>query len=170
MPGESITSRCGDVSFTHPAAWVSAHGDAQTCVAVEPTRCDGGFRANLVLTVRGNASLSFGEWQAATDRLLPLLLHDYEVLDLERIDVAGYRGGRRAARHRAPCGRWVTMTQWFTSVRGYGITLTGTVDAPSGALLTPIFGQAASTLTVSSSGSPATPLPQPLRSPDEPRH
>ncbi len=101
-----------------------------------------------MLTVVNNGSLTFSQWQAGTDRLLPIMLDDYEVIDLEHLDVGCHPGGRRLARHRAPCGRPVVFNQWFTSIEGVGITLTGTADVPSFALLDPAFQRAAASLTI----------------------
>lgn len=99
-----------------------------TVVAVEPTG-SGGFRSNLVLSAADNGDLSFRDWQVSTDRMLPQMLTDYLLLDLERCQVAGRPGGRRLAHHVSPEGVAVTMEQWFTAVEGVGWTLTATVDS-----------------------------------------
>ncbi len=107
-------------------------GDAApgTAVAVEPAEASaGGFGSNLVLSSADNADLSFRDWQVTTDQLLPRMLTDYLLLDLERCLVAGRPGGRRLAHHLTPDGVAVTMEQWFTAVDGVGWTLTATVDS-----------------------------------------
>lgn len=155
------TSRCAGVSFAHPADWSVSYANPTTCVALEPRRYSGEFRTNIVLTVVTNGSMAFRTWQAGTDRLLPIMLHDYEVIDLERLDVAGHPGGRRLARHRAPCGRPVLLNQWFANIDGMGggmdgdcgpnrlgITLTGTADALLFVLVNATFERAAASLTI----------------------
>ena len=61
--------------------------------------------------------------------MLPQMLTDYLLLDLERCQVAGRPGGRRLAHHLTLDGVAVTMEQWFTTVDGVGWTLTATVDS-----------------------------------------
>jgi len=119
-------------------------------VALEPGRADGGFRANLVLTVAENSGLSFRDWQSKTDQMLPLLLRDYSLVDLERLKVAGLPGGRRCARHLSSSGALVLTNQWFTCVGDVGITLSGTADVSSFGPLRTLFAQAAATLTLTS--------------------
>lgn len=86
------------------------------------------FRANLVLSVVPT-TLDFRQWQVNTDLLLPQVLTDYLLLDLERLTVAGRPGGRRLARHVSPDGVDLSMEQWFVLVGGVGITVTATVDS-----------------------------------------
>lgn len=86
------------------------------------------FRANLVLTVLPTGGLGFRDWQAGTDELLPRVLDDYLLVDLERIEVDGVPGGRRLAHHAGPGGEALTMEQWFALVDGTGHTLTATVE------------------------------------------
>jgi hypothetical protein len=86
------------------------------------------FRANLVLTVVPAGGLGFRDWQTGTEELLPRVLDDYLVVDLERIEVQGSPGGRRLAHHAGPAGEALTMEQWFTLVDGVGHTLTATVE------------------------------------------
>ncbi|MGC1208798.1 MAG: hypothetical protein WA880_12665 [Ornithinimicrobium sp.] len=142
-------SGCAGALFTHRADWSVGCANPTTCAALEPLALAGRFRANIVLTVVNNGSMTFGRWQARTDRLLPIMLDGYEVIDLERLAVCGRPGGRRMARHRAPCGLVVVFNQWFVSIDGVGITLTGTVDAPSFPLFNPAFERAAASLTIS---------------------
>ena len=94
----------------------------------EPEAPGRDFRANLVLTVVDNGGLSFRDWQAGTDELLPQVLHDYQLLDLERLRFAGHPGGRRLVHHLHEQAGPLTMEQWFTQVDGVGYTLTATVD------------------------------------------
>ncbi len=142
------TSHCTGVTFAHPQSWLSVPWGAEGVVAIEPARADGGFRANLVLTVTGNGGVSFRNWQAKTDRILPLLLRDYALVDLARLVVAGHPGGRRCARHVAPSGTLVLTNQWFTAVGDLGVTLSGTADISSFGILATLFAQAAATLTI----------------------
>ena len=114
-----------------PTGWEELGDPAPgTAVAVEPAEASaGGFGSNLVLSCADNADLSFRDWQVTTDQLLPRMLTDYLLLDLERCQVAGRPGGRRLAHHITPDGVAVTMEQWFTAVDGVGWTLTATVDS-----------------------------------------
>jgi hypothetical protein len=115
-----------------PDGWeVSADANDATVVALEPPRGSGdgpAFRASLVLTAVATGA-DFRQWQVDTDVLLPGVLADYQLLDLERVEVAGRAGGRRLARHRGPDGTDLTMEQWFVLVDGTGITVTATVDS-----------------------------------------
>ena len=123
-----------------PAGWEvvsGGPGEVEQAVgaALEPPRegADAaapaaGFRANLVLSVVPT-TLDFRQWQVNTDLLLPQVLTDYLLLDLERLPVAGRPGGRRLARHVSPAGVDLTMEQWFVLVGGAGITVTATVDS-----------------------------------------
>lgn len=114
-----------------PEEWeVLTAEDSDTVIALEPSAVgDEVFRANLVLSVVGNDGMSFRDWQTATDEVLPAMLQDYLLLDLEKRPVAGLAGGRRLAHHVSPEGVALTMEQWFTVVDGVGFTLTATVDS-----------------------------------------
>ncbi len=101
--------------------------------AREPRRAEepdapGRFLANLVVTEVSTGGLGFRDWQVGTDELLPRVLDDYLLVDLERLDVDGRPGGRRLAHHAGPNGEALTMEQWFTLVDGVGHTLTATVE------------------------------------------
>jgi hypothetical protein len=126
-----LSGPAGHARLPLPADWNVLPDPAPgTAVAVEPaSSADDGFATNLVLSADDNTGLSFRDWQVATDELLPRMLTDYLLLDLERCDVAGQPGGRRLAHHVTPDGAAVTMEQWFTSVSGVGWTLTATVDS-----------------------------------------
>lgn len=154
MNGLQRASHCSGLGFTHPQSWLSSAWGAEGLVALEPVRPDGGFRANLVLTVMDNAGLSFRDWQAKTDRMLPLLLRDYSLVDLERLEVARHPGGRRCARHVSPSGALVLTNQWFTVAGDLGVTLSGTADVLSCGALRTVFTHAASTLTLPTVGYP----------------
>jgi len=119
--------------MTAPAGWEvgpqTAHDS--TMLALEPARpmvLGPGFRASLVFTAVPT-ELDFRQWQVNSDLLLPKVLSDYVLLDLERLQVAGCSGGRRLARHVGPGGVDLTMEQWFLLVDGVGITVTATVDS-----------------------------------------
>lgn len=124
-----VTHEPSGATYQAPERWEVVFGEETTVLALEPEREDGGFRANLVLTVVTNAGLSFRDWQVGTDELLPGQLIDYLLLDLEKLPVADHPGGRRLAHHVAPDGGALVMEQWFTSVDSVGYTLTATVDA-----------------------------------------
>jgi hypothetical protein len=98
--------------------------------AVEPLDLDdpGRFRANLVLTCDDTTAMTFRDWQAATDEVLPHVLDDYLLVDLERIELDGHPGGRRLAHHADAAGRALTMEQWFVLDGDRGWTLTATCE------------------------------------------
>lgn len=120
------------VPLAVPAGWEVLANPAEgiTWVAREPAEpaAPQRFRANLVLTAVPTGGLDFREWQRGTDELLPQVLDDFLLVDLERIDVVGRPGGRRLAHHAGPQGEALTMEQWFTLVDGVGHTLTATVE------------------------------------------
>jgi hypothetical protein len=86
------------------------------------------FRTTVVLTEQSTGGLGFRDWQAGTDELLPRVLPDYLVVDLEKVTLDGHPGGRRLAHHAGPRGEALTMEQWFTEVDGVGHTLTVTIE------------------------------------------
>ena len=86
------------------------------------------FRANLVLTRDDLGGLTFRDWQVASDEVLPTMLQDYLLVDLERLDVDGRPGGRRLAHHVDQAARALTMEQWFVADGDRGWTLTATVE------------------------------------------
>lgn len=88
----------------------------------------GRFLANVVATSLGTGGLGFRDWQAGTDELLPRILDDYLLVDLERLAIGGVAGGRRLAHHAGPAGEALTMEQWFVLVDDVGHTLTATVE------------------------------------------
>ncbi|MGB5952988.1 MAG: hypothetical protein WBG57_10830 [Ornithinimicrobium sp.] len=112
------------------------------------------FRANLVLTVVNNAELTFGQWQRASDHLLPIALKDYELLDVQKVRLAGRPGGRRLARHLSTSGEVLVMQQWFTVCGHLGVTLTATCDVGSYLLLLPQMQTAAVSLTLPRDAGP----------------
>jgi len=87
---------------------------------------DGDFHASLVLTVVPNGGLTFAQWQAHSDRLLPVRLRDYELVDLKKCRVAGVPGGQRLSRHRTVEGHLLLLHQWFCAPSGVGVTLSAT--------------------------------------------
>ena len=86
------------------------------------------FRANLVVTAVTVGGMSFRDWQAGTDELLPRVLADYLPVDLEKVDLGSHPGGRRLAHHASPNGEALTMEQWFVLVDDVGHTLTATTE------------------------------------------
>jgi hypothetical protein len=98
--------------------------------AVEPADLDraGAFRGNLVLTCDALGGLTFRDWQVASDQVLPTMLQDYVLVDLERIELDGRPGGRRLAHHVDQAARALTMEQWFVADGDRGWTLTATVE------------------------------------------
>lgn len=104
--------------------------EGTTLIAREPAepRAPDRFRANLVVTEVSTGGLGFRDWQVGTDELLPRILDDYVLVDLERLEIDGRPAGRRLAHHAGPAGEALTMEQWFTLVEGIGHTLTATVE------------------------------------------
>lgn len=98
--------------------------------AIEPADLDRAdrFRANLVLTCDALAGLTFRDWQVASDEVLPTMLQDYVLVDLERLELDGRTGGRRLAHHVDQAARALTMEQWFVANDDLGWTLTATVE------------------------------------------
>ncbi len=129
----------------HAGVQLGCHRQLHQCVHPRATTR---FRANLVLTVVDNADVTFARWQRASDEALPLLLNSYELLDVQKVNVAGGPGGRRLARHLGPAGGVLVMQQWFTTVGHLGLTLTATCDIGSYRLLLPQMRAAAASLTL----------------------
>ncbi len=148
VPGSAVTRHSmAGCSVVVPAGWeVLAGQGGDRLVAVEPGP---GlvFRANLVVTVIGNGALSFRDWQASTDRMLPRQLASYQLVDLERRLVGGHPGGRRLAAHVVGATP-VTMEQWFTQVGQVGFTLTCTVDSWRYDEMADLFAEVADGLVV----------------------
>ena len=118
--------------FAVPAGWeVVADSSGQTALVArepaDPARPDR-FRANLVATAVPVGGLSFRDWQAGTDELLPRVLDDYLLVDLQKAFLDDRPAGRRLAHHAGPGGEALTMEQWFTLVDGVGHTLTATIE------------------------------------------
>jgi hypothetical protein len=112
-----------------PEGWeTSVNAGSDALVTMEPATSLAPFRTNMVLTVVDNGGLSFRDWQVATDEMLPRMLADYLLLDLEKMTVWGHPGGRRLAHHISPDGVAVTSEQWFTAVGSRGYTLTATTE------------------------------------------
>lgn len=113
----------GFVSVDVPDGWEQASDPYPgiELVVVEPEQ-DGLFRANLVVTVT-DVAMSFGDWQKGTDVFLAGELHDYLLLDLERMPVGGHPGARRLATHATAENQSVTVQQWMTLINGRGVTL-----------------------------------------------
>ena len=86
------------------------------------------FRSNLVLTCDELGGLTFRDWQVASDEVLPRMLQDYLLVDLERLEIDGRPGGRRLAHHVDAAARALTLEQWFVADDDRGWTLTATVE------------------------------------------
>jgi hypothetical protein len=117
------------VDLASPEGWdvLTNAGDETPLVAIEPPH--EGFRANVVVTRNPVGGLTFRDWQNGTDEMLPTVLDDYLLIDLEELAVAGHPGGRRLAHYAGPDGAALVMEQWFALVDGTGWTLTATTDA-----------------------------------------
>lgn len=117
-----------------PAGWQVAPDPPEeaSLVALEPDdpAAPDAFRANLVLTETATGGMSFRDWQAGTDELLPRVLDGYLLVDLERLVIAGRSGGRRLAHHTGRRGEALTLEQWFVLVDDVGHTLSATCETP----------------------------------------
>ena len=118
-----------------PAGWdkVARPRPGTLWTAVEPVDLEqpGRFRSNLVLTRDDLGGLTFRDWQVASDQVLPRMLQDFVLVDLERLDLDGRPGGRRLAHHVDQAARALTMEQWFVADGDLGWTLTATVETLS---------------------------------------
>ena len=137
-----------DPSAAVPPGWVVVPDppEGATLVALEPEgpSTAGRFRGNVVVTSVSTGGLGFRDWQVGTEELLARVLADYQVIDLERLEVGGRRAGRRLAHHlHAEDGRALTMEQWFVLADGVGHTLTATVPTPRYAELADVVATAA---------------------------
>jgi len=157
----------GLLTFRHPRTGLSIglpgdwdmQVDPQPSVAlvvVEP-RTDDSFRANLVVTTDELPDgLDLRLWQEGTDELLPQALHEYVLLDLEDVELAGLPARRRLAHHTVESGAAVTMQQW-AAVRGReGVTVTTTVETMELASTAAMFAAVVDTLVLGpdAAGSP----------------
>lgn len=116
----------GLFSVAFPPGWEVAWRptDGVALVALEPELVSP-LRANLVVTL-SDVPMSFAEWQKGTDVLLPRTLEQYDLIDLQRLELAGAPAGRRLAHHTVD-GNAATMEQWSILQDGRGYTLTFTV-------------------------------------------
>lgn len=118
--------------FIPPAGWsfLPEPPAGVEAIAVEPPDPDDPkrFRSNLVLTVNPTGGLSFSDWQNGTDELLPRMLNELVIVDLERLEFSGRPAGRRLAHYTGPDRQALTMEQWFTQIDDVGHTLTATVE------------------------------------------
>jgi hypothetical protein len=107
------------------------------------------FRSSAVVTV-GDVleAMTFREWQAGTDEILPTSLQSYQLLDMEPVTVSGLKGVRRLAHHVTPDGVGVTMQQWAVLTEGHGVTLTVTVPTAELGALTEIVDEIGRSLSV----------------------
>lgn len=120
------------VRLALPDDWEVADGaiGGVPLIALAPAPAAGGFRANATVTVGPVPDgMSFRDWQAGTDQILPRTLVGYLLLDLEHARVADLPAVRRLAHHEAD-GVPVTMAQTAVLADGRGITLTVTVATP----------------------------------------
>lgn len=125
------------VRLAVPDGWTVVEGpaDGVAIVALAPPTGPDAFRANATVTVGPvPEGMTFREWQAGTDQILPRTLVGYLLLDLEHAVVAGLPAVRRLAHHQAD-GVPVTMAQTAVLADGRGITLTITVATPEWAHL-----------------------------------
>ena len=139
---------CEGASLDVPTGWgvLVDVGPGTALIAVEPDRQ--GFRANLVVTRTRLDGLRFRDWQVGTDELLARTLREYQLIDLERLAVAGRPGGRRLAHHVAADGEAVVLEQWCVAADGIGWALTSSVDVERHDALTDVAAACAASLEV----------------------
>lgn len=144
--------RLGPSSVLVPADWEtgSVAGTPDVVHAREPADSADPerFRADVVLVRESLDGLDLSAWQNAADAVLPSVLTDYLLVDLERREVAGRPGGRRLAHHVEPGGRAVVMEQWFTCAGAAGYTVTTTVDVHRFDLLAEIMSAIGESLQI----------------------
>jgi len=144
--------RLGAGAVLVPDDWEGAATDVtgDIVLAREPVRPGEPeqFRANAVLVREDLGDLDFSAWQTAVDEVMPSMLADYVLVDLEHLQVAGRPGGRRLAHHVEPGGRAVVMEQWFTCTHGTGYTVTTTVDVHRFDALAPLLTSIGTSLRI----------------------
>jgi hypothetical protein len=98
-------------------------------VAVEPERGPW-FRANAVVTVeRLDPPTSLAAWQDEAVRLLPQVMADLILLDVEDTQLGGRPARRTLIHHATGDAGAVTAELWATVDRGNGYTLTTSVGS-----------------------------------------
>lgn len=130
------------VRCPRPEGWSTLGIRGAGVAAVEPAQ-SGAPRSSLVLTVVDNGGLTFAQWQARSDRVLPLVLRDYELIDLQKCRVGTADGGQRVARHLSVDGSLLVLRQWFCAVGGLGVTVSATGGGSSPSALRPWAQEAA---------------------------
>lgn len=129
--------------FTHPTAgftiplpreWETVTDiDGVALIAVEPSRGDRWFRANLVLTIEELArGADLADWQRQAVGLMRQGLPEFHLIDLAETTLAGYPARRTLFHHRAESGSVaaaVATEQWTLVVGGLGYTITTSMAA-----------------------------------------
>ncbi len=129
-------------SMPVPPGWDTAEDPAPgvALVAAEPD--NGGFRANLVVTVDElPADLDLTSWQATVEPMLGTALHDYILIDAEETQVRGRPTFRRLAHHLVEKSGAVTMEQWAHTEGATGYTVTASVATLAYASLADLFAE-----------------------------
>lgn len=122
--------------LTIPGHWESkvAPAPGVSMAAWPPVAEDETFAPNLVLTTERVGAEDLRTWQREVDLALPAQLRDYQLLDLQLVQVGGLDGVRRLATYTIEDFRSVTMEQWAVLVKGTGFTVTATsatIDFPT---------------------------------------
>jgi len=95
-------------------------------VAIEPERGPW-FRANAVLTIEPlDPTLGLDAWQDRALQMLPQVLDEFLLVDLEDIELGGQPARRTLAHYAAQAGA-VTAELWATVHESRGYTLTTSV-------------------------------------------
>lgn len=114
-----------------PEGWETATDVAGVAlIAVAPDRGAGWFRTNLVVTLEQLATPDLATWQEEALALMRYGLNEFLLVDVEEVEVAGYRARRLVAHHRPETdgqAASVTMEQWTLVVGRLGYTLTASM-------------------------------------------
>lgn len=123
-----------------PTGWALTQPGVGNIVAVLAAPVPAGrFTPNVVVTAEPlPEGTGLREWQRGVDLLLPRSLHDYVLLDLEHVELAGRRAVRRLAHHVTEHGDAVVLEQWAAPFDGpagpVGLTVSATTPALAPAL------------------------------------
>lgn len=114
-------------------------------VALEPPRDGPWFRTNLVVTIEQLAGPpDLTAWQEQALGLMRQSLHEFQLIDVEEIELAGHPGRRTLAHHRSVTPAMVAavaMEQWSLVVGTLGYTVTTSVGALEYVELGDLFAQ-----------------------------
>lgn len=107
--------------------------DGVALIAVEPARGSQWFRTNLVVTIEPlDIGADLAGWQEQALALMRYGLHEFQLVDVEDIELAGLPARRTLIHHRTEAGPMaaaVAMEQWTLIVGRLGYTITASMAA-----------------------------------------